>query len=157
MSNLTVIRERVATIQKAITLPYGATTLKVNAAKAYQPSDISSLACPFFINELRGGRAEVMATGGLQYIDSNISMNLCVARKEANLGLDTVLEKTEQWRDTVLAAFALKIRLGNDLDFIIDAYINAWDEIEYAYGSAVYVALTFNLYVREAFVLTYAP
>ncbi len=157
MSNINDIMERIATIQKTVSITDGINTSTVKQAEAYQPSDISSVSCPFFINEIHGGRTEFMATGGLQYVDNNISMNLCVMRREAGTNLKNVVKQTEKWRDAVFIAFAQKLRLGNDFPFIIDAYITSWDLIEYTYGTTAFVALNFNLFVREAFTLTVAP
>lgn len=159
-SRLNTMMERIASIQLGISIPdsrFGGGTQFVTSAFAYQPSKVNTALCPFFVNEMHGGPTNFLATGGLQWVQDDIKMYLCVQRKEAGTDLSMMVEEAERWRDAIFVAFAQKIRLGNDLDFILDAVISEYDVIDYDYGDVVYMSVYCKLTVREAFILTIAP
>lgn len=110
-NNLTKILERIAVIQIGIQIPDLGNPY-VLSAFAYQPSDISSIQLPTWINEIRGGPSDTPIAAGQQYITSNIYMNLLVARKEANVDLKYGVKETAQWRDAVYAKFASHLKLS---------------------------------------------
>ena len=102
---------RIANIQitiqvQGLPIPY------VLQAEPYQPSDVSSASCPVWINEIRGGPSDTPIANGQQYIESDVLMNLCVARKEANIDLKYGIDATIAWRDAVYAMFAQHIKLS---------------------------------------------
>lgn len=113
MSQLTGILTRVADIQIGITVP-GLPIPVILQAEPYQPSNMSSVSCPFFVNELNLARntANLPINAGQQYRNTDITMMLCVARKEANIDLKYGVENTAQWSDAVFAAFAQHVRLS---------------------------------------------
>lgn len=159
MSQGNQILERIAEIQRTIMLAGGYPAGGIQMAEPYLPSDISSAVAPFFLNAVRGGDTNFMATGGLQFVDTKYEMTLAVQRKEANANMRDVNKETMRWRDVVFSTFAQHIRLSNssgvqDLTFILDASIKRWDVIELVYGKTSYIALSFDLQVREAFPLT---
>lgn len=153
MSTLNDIVERVATIQSTIVVG----EVQTSSAYPYQPSDISSAELPFWINEINGGPVHPLATQGALYIDDTINMYLCIARSEEGADLKYNVQNTASFRDAVFQTFAAKIRLGGDLTYIIDAFIQDWDMVEYEYGTTKFLALLFRLRVREAMIVTYAP
>jgi hypothetical protein len=162
MSQGNQIAERVAKIQSAIVLTGGYPSSAIAKAEPYPPSDVSSAVCPFFINEIDGTGTSFLATGGLQFVDTDIRMHLCLSRREANMNLRDSINVALTWRDVVFEAFAKHLRLSDtpsgvqDLTFIIDASITNWSLEEYQYGTTSFVGLMFNLKVREAFPLTIA-
>jgi hypothetical protein len=113
MSQQNVILERIASIQLTVAVP-GAGIPIILASNPYQPSDANSINCPFWINELVLGLnpSDLPIADGLQYINTNIRMVLCVARKEAATDLQFVANETLLWRDAVFAMFALHIKLS---------------------------------------------
>lgn len=154
MSQINTILERLATIQTAITITGGT----IGNAYAYWPADPSSAMCPFFVNRVRGGPTQFQATGGMQSAETDIDMVLAVARQESDATFAQVQNHCYLWRDAVFTAMAQKLRLGNDLSYILDAAITNWSiEPQYEVGTGVYVALVFTLQVREWFPLTILP
>lgn len=144
--------ERVASIEKAIVGPGGAT---IREAFAYQPNNPTRYEVPFFVNEVEGGPVDFVATRGRQEVKSTIHAYLCLFdRASGNL-----LEQSKScytWRQYVLRAFAQKIRLGNDLDYILTVLLTKWDLVDYDYGSTTFLSLQFDLSVTEMFILTVA-
>lgn len=84
----------------------------VLASNPYLPSDVSSLQCPFWINELRGGDSDLPISSGQQYRSTNISMNLCVVRREGETNLKYSDQLTAEWVDAVYSTFAQHVRLS---------------------------------------------
>lgn len=157
MNNIQTILERLEALQPQISTTVDGTNQSVQAAFAYEPADPSSAQAPFFVNEVHGGPTVFQATGGLQRVATHIVMNLCVARIESGGTLYEVQRTAYQWRDAVFAFFAQKLRLGDDLTFILEAHISAWNIIRREFGSAEYLALQFDLQVVELFPLTIMP
>ncbi len=151
MSQINEILERLKIIQETMSL--GGVTCK---AYAYVPADPSSAACPFWINEPHGGSVKIMAITGRQEVVTNIRMYLCIARQEGDATLQAALKSVASWRDVAIATLAGKLRLGNDLSYILVAPITAWDIVTYAIGTTKYLALFFNLQVTEAYPITLA-
>lgn len=150
MSNIETILEYIATIQLGVTLPDGK---KPKQAYAYVPADPSSADCPFFVNIVSGGTTEISGLGQ-QQVSTTILMKFCVARLESDSNVIALQKNVYQWRDAVLSTFAQKIRLGNDLNFILDAYINRWSIAEDTLteqGTTKFACLTFSLIVAEWF------
>lgn len=157
--------ERVAAIQETIALPGGAAYVTtIQSAEPYMPSDMSSAKCPFFINEVKDGPTNFLATGGLQWVETNVNMVLCVLRREQNTDLRLGIKQTLYWRNAVFSTFAAHLQLGSGpvngtfprLPYILEAPITKWAAPfePYTYGAAQFITLQFNLRVREAFVLT---
>jgi hypothetical protein len=111
MSQSNVIMERIANIQITVQVP-GLPIPYVLQAEPYQPSNMSSVSCPFWVNEVRGGPSDLPIANGQQYVTDTVIMNLCVARKEANIDLKYGVAETLQWRDAVYAMFAKHIKLS---------------------------------------------
>lgn len=111
MSQLNTLLERIANIQINIEVP-GLGRPQVLASNPYQPSDVSSLQCPFWVNELRGGPSDLPIANGQQFRTSNVHMFLAVVRREANVDLKYGIKETAQWVDAVYAAFAQHIKLS---------------------------------------------
>lgn len=110
-SQLNVIMRRIAAIQLTIEAS-GLPRPQILAANPYQPSDVSSIQCPFFVNEIRGGPSDLPIAAGQQYRTHNIQMMLAVARREANTNLKYNVQETAAWVDVVYAAFAAHIKLS---------------------------------------------
>lgn len=156
MSNINDILVAVAGIQKTIDLGIPATAgfpTSVQVAYPYMHWDATPQDCPFFMNGLKGGPTDFLATGVLQAVDTDIEMFLCILPWESGQTLEGNLEYVLRWRDAVFAAFAAAIRLGN-LPPILIAKITAWDMQHLEYGSGDFAALKFVLSIREAFPLT---
>lgn len=102
---------RIANLQVTIGVP-GLPNPYVLQAEPYQPSDMSSVSCPFWVNEIRGGPADLPISSGMQYITTRINMMLAVARRDAAIDLKYNVETTLKWRDAVLAMFAQHIKLS---------------------------------------------
>lgn len=163
MSNTNQILERIAQIQVLIEVD-GALRPNVILAEPYQPSDTNSAACPFFINEVHGGPADIPISSGQQYVEEDIWMVLCVRRVEAGTNLKLTSQETIMWRDAVLAAFAERVKLSNPLDdslpgnshvglsFVVDGAIKRWEQIKYIYAANEYLALKFVFHVNEMYV-----
>jgi hypothetical protein len=113
MSKSNDIFERLADIQIGISVP-GLGNPYVLQAEPYQPSDMSSVSCPFFVNELMSSPvpASIPISAGQQYRETRIAMLLAVARKEANINLKYGVQDTMQWADAVFAEFAKHVRLS---------------------------------------------
>jgi len=103
--------ERIAAIQITIGVP-GLGIPVVLQAEPYQPSDMSSVSCPFFVNEIAGGATDLPIADGEQYVETEIHMMLAVERRVANIDLKYGVKETLQWRDAVLAMFAQHIKLS---------------------------------------------
>lgn len=114
MSKAIAVLERIAEIQVGITVP-GLGIPYVLQAEPYQPSNMSSVSCPFFVNELTlsPNTANLPIAAGQQFRELNIMMMLCVARKQANIDLKYGVQETLQWSDAVFAAFAQHVRLSS--------------------------------------------
>lgn len=104
---------RIATHQSLINVP-GLPIPYVLQAEPYQPSDMSSVQCPFFVNELalNGGVASLPISSGMQYVQTLIDMMLAVQRREAGIDLKYSVQNTLMWRDAVLAQFAAHVKLS---------------------------------------------
>ncbi len=111
MSQLNTVLERIADIQIGITVP-GLPIPYVLQAEPYQPSDMNSVACPFFVNEVRGGPSNLPITAGMQYRTMVVHMMLAVQRREADIDLKYGVENTAEWVDAVYAMFAQHVRLS---------------------------------------------
>lgn len=111
MSQLNDIVERIAAIQIGIEVP-GLGRPQVLASNPYQPSDVSSVQCPFWINEIRGGESDLPISGGNQYRTTNIDMLLAVQRRIGNVNLKYGVKETAEWVDAVYSAFARHIKLS---------------------------------------------
>lgn len=111
MSQLNAFLERIANIQVNITVP-GVGRPQVLTAFPYQPSDVSSIQCPFWVNSLRGGPSDLPIANGQQFRTTNVYMYLAVVRREANTNLLYSEQQTAQWVDAVYAAFAQHIKLS---------------------------------------------
>lgn len=114
MSQMNDILTRVADIQIGIEVS-GLPIPKVLQAEPYQPSDMSSVSCPFFVNELMPpGRAPAYLpiAAGQQYRTTIIGMLLCLARKEANIDLKYGVENTVKWAEAVFSTFSQHVRLS---------------------------------------------
>ena len=168
MSNINDILVRLAEIQVTVEVP-GAPRPHVIKAEPYEPSNTNSSDCPFFINELHGGRPNLPISSGQQYDSNDIWMVLCVRRAEAETNLKLSLQETVMWRDAVKAAFANRVKLSNPADdntpgrshvglpFVVDCHIKAWESLRYTYVDTDYLALKFVLEVNEMYVTTIAP
>lgn len=111
MSQLNTFLERIANIQVNISVP-GLGRPQVLAANPYQPSDVSSLQCPFWVNELRGGPSNLPIANGQQLRTTSVHMFLAVVRREGNVDLKYSVQQTAEWVDAVYAAFAQHIKLS---------------------------------------------
>lgn len=113
MSQTNTSLVRIATIQALISVP-GIPLPNILEAEPYQPSDMSSVQCPFFVNELpvTGSNANIPISSGQQYVDTPIDMMLALARRGAALDLKYNIQTALLWRDAVLAAFAQHVRLS---------------------------------------------
>lgn len=156
MSQINEILERVAEIQLTISIPAGPPITVVKKTFPYMPSDVSTAEAPFFVNELHGGPTDFTAVRGLQRVDDDIVMYLCLQRREQNTNLSLGTKETIAWRDAIFAAFAQKIRLSNpagivDKSFVLEARLKDWDFVSYEYGTATWLALRHTLTVRELF------
>ena len=150
------ICEAVAALQRTIALVGVAATagfpVTVQAAYPYMQWDGSALNCPFFANDITGGPTDFLASGALQQVDSTVEMFLCLLPWEQGGTLEGNLEYALRWRDVVFAAFARELRLGG-LPNVLEAHIVEWNKERLEYGSGEFVALRFNLAVRETFTL----
>lgn len=81
-------------------------------AMPYQPSDVSSVSAPFWINEIHKGRSRLPVAAGQQYRWHNFAAMLCLQRKEANIDLLYGIEITANWLDAVYETFAQHVRLS---------------------------------------------
>jgi hypothetical protein len=156
MSNINDILVAVAGIQSDISLGIPATAgfpTSVQMAYPYMRWDANPQECPFFMNGVKGGPTDFMATGVLQQVDTDVEMFLCIMPWESGQSLEGNLEYVLRWRDVVLAAFAAALRLGS-LPPVLIATITEWDLQHLEYGSGDFAALKFVLSVREAFPLT---
>lgn len=164
MSQANQIAVRLAEIQVNIEV-VGAPRPNVIMAEPYLPSSTVSAVCPFFINEAHGGPADLPISSGQQYVTTSYWMMLCLRRFEANTNMKLGVEETLLWRDAVLAAFALRVKLSSPADdllpgnshvglsFVLDAHIVAWEApVNYTYGENQYLALKFVLNVNEFYV-----
>lgn len=167
-TQLNTILQRIADIQITVEVA-GAPRPNVIVAEPYQPSDTASTYCPFFINEVHGGSADIPISSGQQYVTSNIEMFLCVRRREAETELKLGAQETIAWRDAVFSTFAKRVKLSDPADdsraghihegltFVLDAHIGSWEApVEYKYASSNYLALKFTLIVNEFYVTTIA-
>ncbi len=109
---------RIATIQACIEAP-GLPIPMVLQAEPFQPSDMSSVSCPFFINEIYGGPTDIPVRSGMQYDTSTVNMMLCVARKEADIDLKYGVQETIAWKKAVIAAFSQHVRLSSPSMLIV--------------------------------------
>lgn len=156
---------RIANIQIAINVP-GEPRPNVLLAEPYQPSDTNSIYCPFFINEAHGGPTDIPISSGQQYATTEIWMMLCLKRKEAMTNLKLGARETIMWRNSILAAFANRVKLSNPEDdatgqahyglpFVLDAHITSWEApVNYVYAANEYLAIKHVLRVNELFVTT---
>lgn len=114
MSKTNQALERIANIQITIGVP-GLPNPQVLQAEPYQPSDMSSVSAPFFVNGISiaaGNPTDIPIAAGQQYVTTNIDMALALVRKEANIDLKYGVNDTVKWRDAVLAMFARHIKLS---------------------------------------------
>lgn len=113
---------RIATIQSTITVP-GLPIPLILQAEPFQPSNVTSIIAPFFVNELalNGGPARLPISAGMQYITTMIEMMLAVQRKEAGIDLKYNIQNTLQWRDAVFAMFATHVKLSYPLINILSS------------------------------------
>lgn len=113
MSQINTILNRIATYQVLISVT-GQPIPYILQAEPYQPSDMSSVSCPFFVNELpvTGNRADIPVSAGMQYVDTMIDMMLALARRGAEIDLKYNVQTALQWRDAVFATFAGHVRLS---------------------------------------------
>ena len=148
MSQLNQILEQIAAIQKTIA--------GVTNAFAYQVSNTSELTAPFFVNEVLGGPSDL--SGGMQQrIEDLVKMCLAIAPSDSDVTLANVNYKVITWRDVVYATFAGRVRLGNQLSFVLDARITRWGyEPRKTLGDVEWATLVFDVPVREWFPQTIA-
>lgn len=163
------ILERIAALQSTISLPNGTpvNVLDVQLAEPYLPSTVASAKAPFFINEADGGLTNFLVTGGLQRVETNINMVLCVQRRDQNTNLSLGIKQTLYWRNAVFITFGAHICLGNDPDggtyprlpFVMEATITNWKAPydSYTYQDTQWLTVQFNLKVIEAFSIPIAP
>lgn len=111
MSQLNQILERIANIQININLP-GAGNPFILDSEPYLPRDMSRVQLPFFVNDLRGGPADIPVSAGEQYRTTFIRMILCYQNIEQNIDLKYTVRDTAQWVDVVFATFAAHHRLS---------------------------------------------
>lgn len=162
MSQANQILERIAQIQLLVEA-VGAPRPNVLQADAYMPNTVVSAACPFWVNmsDGSGGSSNLPINDGQQRIDNKYIMTLCLLRAESavtKLGLKVAL----MWRDAVYYRFAKHVKLSNpatgegDLnEFILDSWISRWKvDGGYELGDSIFVALQFELTVREFYVQT---
>ena len=155
MSGANVVSEAVAALQRTIDLgvsPTAGFPTTVQAAYPYMQWDGNSLNCPFFVNNMTGGATDFLATGALQRVDEVVHMFLCLFPSEQGDNLEGNIEYALAWRDVVFAKFATALRLGG-IPSVLEAHIVAWDQLNVEYGSGEFVALRFDLAVRETFPL----
>lgn len=114
MSQANQYLERIAAIQATIAVP-GLPIPMILQAEPYQPSDMSSVSAPFFVNGVsiaQGNPSDLPIANGQQYRTINLDMALAVARAEAGTDLKYTVSETLQWIDAVYAMFAKHIRLS---------------------------------------------
>lgn len=115
MSQINQILTRIATIQSQIvvTQQNGLPLVPfILDAEPYQPSDMSSVLLPAFINEIWAGKSNVPISAGQQYRTTRVKMMLAVQRKEAGINLRYSAQNTAAWVDAVYAMFAQHVRLS---------------------------------------------
>ncbi len=167
MSQTNQILERIAQIQVLIEVP-GAPRPNVLLSEPYMPSNTSSNACPFFVNEYHPLTSNLPIASGQQYRTSDFWMVLCVRRFEANTNLKLSEKEKIMWTDAVQAAFSQRVKLSNPVDddtpgqshvglpFVLDAVVTASDSIKYIYAETEYLALKYILKVNELYVTAIA-
>ena len=155
MSQLNQILERLATIQETITIG-SAPGETVGKAYPYMPANPPASECPFTVNEIGGGPADLSAVSGLQAVTDRITMHLCLSPWELDVSTEATMEEICNWRDAVFSTFAGKVRLGNDLAYILTAIITAWDIEKIQLGTTWFGALKFTLTVKELYKQTIA-
>ncbi len=113
MSKINDILVRLADIEIGITVP-GEPIPYILQAEPYQPSDLSSVSCPFFVNEvvIGGNSADIPIASGMQYRMTTFNLMLCLARYEANIDLKYGIQTTVEWADAVMSTFAQHVRLS---------------------------------------------
>jgi hypothetical protein len=111
MSQLNQILERIADIQITIEVP-GLGIPVVLRSDPYQPSQVASVNCPLWINEIRGGPSDIPMGEGQQYRVTTVQMFLCVARRDGNIDLSYNVEICAAWADAVFAEFAKHRKLS---------------------------------------------
>jgi len=162
-SSLVDISRRLTEIQMTISVP-GMDRPSILNADPFQSSTVSSALCPFFINQLTQGISDIGAAGGSppsgtgqQARDSQFDMILCVERKDGNVDLKWGVWDTALWVDVVYAAFALHLRLSSpatnlmDIPSVVDAKIKAWKLDEVEMQDTTFLAIIFNMAVRERY------
>jgi hypothetical protein len=159
MSQINSIVERIAELELLVTVT-GAPRPYVLSADPYQPSDATSLRCPFWINEIHLAPAEFLTTGGLEQRKTTVIMNLCIERREGNVNLKYGMKDTVLWSDAAFTLFGGYTRLSHptthvkDIPSVIDAVIKNCKPVQYEYGSASFLALAFTMEVIENFSVT---
>jgi len=111
MSQINTVLERIANIEITIGVP-GLGRPSVQMSAPYQPSDTSSLQCPFFVNEIHGGQSDLPVANGQQYRETDVYAYLCVERHEADTNLKYGAMNTAKWVDAVYAMFSKHVRLS---------------------------------------------
>ena len=153
-SNIVAALDAVAAIQSAVTVTFNDSTVgQVTHAYPYGEWSITSVNCPFFVNQTNGGDCNIGATQGRQDIDNVVEMFLCLWPTSQGRSREQTMRYVLEWRDAVFTAFALKIRLGGAMSFVKQAFISHWDFGAYTLGATEYHAIRFTLKLDEAFVL----
>lgn len=155
MSQLNDMLERVATIQKGITITLPADITSGSAITdtyPYLPADVSQANVPFFINEYYGGPSTLAAVTGQQQIRNRLDMVFCAVRSEAERNQQDTVRILSLWRDAILAAFAGKVRLGNDplMYMVVEAVVTnvgGFENVEI--GTTQFRGMTFTLTIQE--------
>lgn len=85
----------------------------------YQPSDVSSASCPFFILEDAGNDLGLPVGDGAQRRMTGVNLVLCLNRRESQIDLKYNVQLAKLWQDVIPAMFAQHVRLSDPARFIM--------------------------------------
>ena len=154
MSRINDILQQVTTIQRTISLPLTPSqTWPTQIVEAYPHMewDGTALNCPFFVNNVGSATSDLQAAGAAQGRNPIVKMYLCLQPWESGASLAGNTEWAYQWIDAVYAAFALHVRLGDQIPTVLDAYLSAYERIRVDYGGTEFSGVVFDLTVHELY------
>ncbi len=87
----------------------------------YQPSDVSSNDCPFFLLEDGGADLGLPVGDGAQRRQTVMNLMLCLNRREAETDLKYSVQTAKAWQDAIPAMFAQHVRLSDPARYIVSS------------------------------------
>ena len=150
MSRINDLLAQLAAIESTIVFIGPSGPQNITATFAHTPADLSQAQAPFVTNDIIPGDNKVDRVALDQWqIETKVRITFALARKDADLSLDTLETNTLEWRDQILDTFPAVLQLQS-LPGSVEIYLTGWAVKDQTIGSTTWVPLQFTLTVYES-------